>query len=56
MGIYMVSAREIARVLDEALDNIEGDFTDKQLQLALERTKLYPFVCDISVHFNTSST
>ena len=42
----MISTREIASKLDEALDNIEGDFTDKQLQDALERTKLYPFVCD----------
>jgi len=46
MGSYMISTREIATVLDEALDNIEGDFTDKQLQDALERMKLYPFVCD----------
>ena len=46
MGTYRVSSVEIAEKLDEALDNIEGDFTDKQLQDVLERLKLYPFVCD----------
>jgi len=46
MGIYRVGTKEIMEALDEALDNIEGDFTDKQLQSALERTKLYPFVGD----------
>ena len=46
MGTYMVSTQEIRKKLDEALDNIEGDFTDKQLQDVLESLKLYPFVCD----------
>ena len=46
MGNYIVTAREIAVVIDNALDNIEGDFNDKELQKALDRAKLYPFVCD----------
>ena len=46
MGSYGITTREIASALDEALDNLEGDFTDKQLQDALERMKLYPFVSD----------
>lgn len=46
MGIYMVSTKHIAEVIDEALDSIEGDFTDKQLNDALDRARLYPFVCD----------
>ena len=46
MGAYKESTREIARAIDKALDSIEGDFTDKQLQDALTRAKLYPFVCD----------
>ena len=46
MGTYEISTREIASALDEALDNIEGDFTEKQLFNALERMKLYPFVSD----------
>ena len=46
MGTYIISTREIASAIDEALDKLEGDFTDKQLQDALERAKLYPFVCD----------
>lgn len=46
MGIYMIGTKEIAEVLDEALDNIEGDFTEKQLFDVLEYMKLYPFVCD----------
>jgi len=36
----------IIEALDEALDNIKGDFTNKQLLDALEVIKLYPFVCD----------
>ena len=46
MGTFRISTEEIMSALDNALDDLEGDFTDKQLQLALERTKLYPFVCD----------
>jgi len=46
MGTYRISTIEISEAIDEALDNLEGDFTDKQLQNALKRAKLYPFVCD----------
>ena len=46
MGTYRVTARTIASVIDNALDSIEGDFTDADLHKALERAKLYPFVCD----------
>ena len=46
MGTYQVDTKEITSVLDEALDNIEGDFTERQLLDALERMKLYPFVSD----------
>ena len=46
MGTYGISTREIASALDEALDKLEGDFTDAQLQKALDRTRLYPFVAD----------
>ena len=46
MGAYKISTREIMEALDEALDNLEGDFTDKELQKAIERLKLYPFVSD----------
>ena len=42
----MVSTKEIVEALDEALDNIEGDFTNQQLQDALDVMKLYPFICD----------
>ena len=45
MGIYKASTREIARALDNALDDV-GDFTEKQLFDALEKMKLYPFVSD----------
>jgi hypothetical protein len=48
MGIYMISTKELAEKLDEALDNIEGDFTDGQLQDVLEVLKLYPFVCNVA--------
>lgn len=46
MGSYRISTKEIAEAIDETLDNLEGDFTDKQLQDALNRARLYPFVCD----------
>ena len=46
LGTYMISTKEIAEAIDHALDNIEGDFTDGQLQKALHRARLYPFVCD----------
>lgn len=46
MGTYGINTKEIASALDEALDNLEGDFTEKQLFDALERMKLYPFVSD----------
>jgi hypothetical protein len=46
MGTYMVGTDEIAEKLDNALDDIEGDFTEKQLFDVLKHLKLYPFVCD----------
>ena len=46
MGTYGISTQEIAEAIDEALDNLQGDFTDKQLQDALNRARLYPFVSD----------
>ena len=42
----MLSTVEIMEALDEALDYLKGDFTEKQLFDALKRTKLYPFVSD----------
>ena len=46
MGTFGISTKEIASALDEALDNLKGDFTERQLLDALERMKLYPFVSD----------
>jgi len=46
MGTYMISTREIAEALDTTLDDLEGDFTNKQLLEVLEVLKLYPFVKD----------
>jgi len=46
MGSYRISTEEIMVALDETLDNLEGDFTERQLQNAIERLKLYPFVSD----------
>ena len=45
MGIYKSSTWELAKAIDNALDEC-GDFTEKQLFDALERVKLYPFVMD----------
>lgn len=46
MGSYGISTTEIIESLDEALDNLEGDFSEKQLFKALKIMKLYPFVSD----------
>lgn len=46
MGTYIVGVDDIIEALDETLDNIEGDFTEKQLFDALKIMKLYPFVSD----------
>jgi len=46
MGTYKISTQGIMEAIDNALDNLEGDFTEKQLLTALNRAKLYPFVCD----------
>lgn len=43
---YGIETKDIAYALDEALDNLEGDFTEKQLFDVLEYMKLYPFVSD----------
>ena len=47
MGTYMLGTKEIIDELDDVLDNMEGDFTNKQLLDVLEVLKLYPFVCDV---------
>lgn len=47
MGTYGISTKEIAEAIDIALDNLEEDFTEKQLFDVLEMMKLYPFVSDI---------
>ena len=48
MGTYMLGTKEIIDELDDVLDNMDGDFTNKQLLEVLEVLKLYPFVCDKS--------
>ncbi len=47
MGTWNNDHISILRKLAEALDNIEGDFTDKSLQKALAKLSRYPYVCDI---------
>lgn len=46
MGTYNVATKTIIEDLAEALDNIEGDFTQKQLFDALKKLKEYPYVSD----------
>lgn len=46
MGTVMISTKELAEAIDDALDALEGDFTNKQLQKVLKRAKFYPYVCD----------
>lgn len=49
MGTYKNSEKEIIESIAIALDNIEGDFTRKDLNKALEKCKDYPYVCDESL-------
>lgn len=46
MGTYKISTKEIIESLDDALDSLQGDFTEEQLLEALNYMKLYPFVSD----------
>ena len=46
MGIWMNSEKDIIEKIAEALDDIEGDFTQESLFQALKKCKEYPYVCD----------
>ena len=43
MGIYIVGVKQIVEELAEALDNIEGDFSNKILKEALKKLREYPY-------------
>lgn len=49
MGIYKVSIKEIVEELEEALDNIEGDFSDDDLHKALTILHQYPHTSNSKV-------
>lgn len=46
MGTWNSSAEEILEKLEEALNDIEGDFSSKTLKKVLEVLKYYPYVTD----------
>jgi hypothetical protein len=46
MGTYNITVGEIVLSFAEALDELEGDFTQKELFKALKKMKEYPYVCD----------
>lgn len=46
MGTYMFDKMGIVEKIVDALDDIEGDFTQKDLFQALEIMRKYPYVCD----------
>lgn len=46
MGTYNTSNQEIILAIEEALDNLEGDFTDRQLKDCLNIMTAYPHVSD----------
>lgn len=46
MGNYNLSHLEIFEAVEEALDNLEGDFTEKQLKEVLMFFRHYPYVSD----------
>jgi len=46
MGTYINDEKEVVNAIAEALNNIEGDFTQETLFNSLEKCKEYPYVCD----------
>lgn len=46
MGTYTNSTNDVIEALEESLNKIEGDFTERQLRSALMVIKEYPYVCD----------
>ena len=46
MGVYNVSEKELLGYLEEALNNIQGDFTRKDLVKVLNKLKKYEFVVE----------
>jgi hypothetical protein len=47
MGSYKIGQEEIIEKLEQALDSLEGDFTDRELIDCLDVMKHYPYVSDI---------
>ena len=48
MGTYGVSNQELYEVINDALDNIQGDFTRKQLKtICAEIANDYEYVSDV---------
>lgn len=43
MGTYGLSKQELCVAMAEALDGLEGDFSDQGLHEALEEMKKYPY-------------
>ena len=46
MGTYRIELDEMIEALENALNDIQGDFTKKDLLKVLEFMKKYPYVCD----------
>ena len=46
MGIYKIHWLEIARAINEALEQIEGDFGKKEFKKALDFISKYGCLCD----------
>ncbi len=46
MGVYKISAKDLAQSLALDLDEKEGDFDTKTLHQALRLLRKYPYTCD----------
>ncbi|KKM69051.1 hypothetical protein LCGC14_1454710 [marine sediment metagenome] len=46
MGSYGISKEEMIEAIVEALDKLEGDFTQEQLFSVLKMCRNYPYVSD----------
>ena len=43
MGTWKVSVKELVEVMAKALDDVEGDFSDKDLKESLKKMREYPY-------------
>ncbi|KKK95004.1 hypothetical protein LCGC14_2677140 [marine sediment metagenome] len=49
MGTWNVGIKDLVETMAYALDNVEGDFSSKQLKEALQKMEEYPYVSNLGM-------